>query len=110
VIADANLTIIPDRHNSAGPDPVRVSSATRTTNVGKTTRKSLHAYLSDSAFERWHKFAADQGVTLSATLEAFAPELDLSGPEISEPFQSRLTAVVNKARQIDTERRQRNRR
>ena len=39
-------------------------------------RKALHAYVSDDAHEQWHGFAAEQGVSVSAILEALAPELD----------------------------------
>ncbi|MFT7601732.1 MAG: hypothetical protein ACI8TP_004693, partial [Acidimicrobiales bacterium] len=33
-------------------------------------RKALHAYVSDDAHDQWHGFAAEQGVSVSAILEA----------------------------------------
>lgn len=73
----------------------------------ETGRKALHAYVSDEAHERWHGFAADQGVSVSAVLEALAPELDTEArPEPAE-LGARLTTVVKTARRIDSQRRRR---
>lgn len=72
-------------------------------------RKALHAYVSDDAHEQWHGFAAEQGVSVSAVLEALAPELDLETADGSEPLNDRLDGVVRAARKIDAQRRRRRR-
>lgn len=73
-------------------------------------RKALHAYVSDDAHDQWHGFAAEQGVSVSAILEALAPGLDLEGSsESDERLTDRLQAVVKSARQIDAQRRRRRR-
>lgn len=74
-----------------------------------TGRKALHAYVSDDAHEQWHGFAAEQGVSVSAVLEALAAELDLSGSATSQPMTERLDEVVRCARRIDSDRRRRRR-
>ncbi len=72
------------------------------------TRKALHAYVTDQAHERWHGFAAEQGVSVSAILEALATALD---PEATPTDAScvELTHVVVEARRIDAKRRRRRR-
>ncbi len=70
-------------------------------------RKALHAYVSDSAHDQWHGFAAEQGVSVSAILEALAPELDLDGKLTHEELGKRLDMVVKSARKIDANRRRR---
>jgi len=72
-------------------------------------RKALHAYVSDDAHDNWHGFAAEQGVSVSAILEALAPELDLEGSLTHEQLGQRLNTVVKSARKIDAERRRRRR-
>ena len=72
-------------------------------------RKALHAYVSDDAHDQWHGFAAEQGVSVSAILEALAPELNLEDPQAQEPLTDRLTLVVKTARRIDAQRRRRRR-
>ncbi|MGH1502630.1 MAG: hypothetical protein ACRBI6_03685 [Acidimicrobiales bacterium] len=74
-----------------------------------TGRKALHAYVSDDAHEQWHGFAAEQGVSVSAVLEALAPELDLEQFDGEQPLTSRLDEVVRAARKIDAQRRRRRR-
>ncbi len=74
-----------------------------------TGRKALHAYVSDDAHEQWHGFAAEQGVSVSAVLEALAPELDLEQLDGEQPLTSRLDEVVRAARKIDAQRRRRRR-
>ncbi len=71
-------------------------------------RKALHAYVSDDAHDQWHGFAAEQGVSVSAILEALAPELDLETEE-GKDLSERLNSVVKSARQIDAQRRRRRR-
>lgn len=65
-----------------------------------TDRKALHAYVSDRAHDQWHDFAAEQGVSVSAVLEALAPEL----PQVDE---NETTKLITTARQIDANRRRR---
>lgn len=72
-------------------------------------RKALHAYVSDAAHQRWHTFAAEQGVSVSAVLEAMAAELAGGAAEAGAPLAERLDAVVRAARKIDAERRRRSR-
>lgn len=70
------------------------------------SRKAIHAFVSVEAHDRWHDFAADEGVSVSALIEAFAPEL---GDEAlgEEPMFERLEAVIGSARAIDAARRRR---
>lgn len=56
----------------------------------------------------WHDFAAEEGVSVSALIEAFAPAL-LEGEASNEPMHERLSAVVTSARKIDAARRRRRR-
>ncbi len=74
-------------------------------------RKALHAYVSDDAHDQWHGFAAEQGVSVSAILEALAPELivDDEEPAEGENLGERLDTVIRAARRIDAERRRRRR-
>lgn len=65
-----------------------------------TDRKALHAYVTDGAHDQWHEFAAEQGVSVSAILEALAPELDQAATDGT-------TKLVTTARQIDAKRRRR---
>lgn len=61
-------------------------------------RKALHAYVTNGAHDQWHDFAAVQGVSVSAILEAMAPDL----PEDDEQ-------LIKTARKIDAQRRRRRR-
>lgn len=72
-------------------------------------RKALHAYVSDDAHDQWHEFAAEQGVSVSAILEALAPELNLENEVSTEQMKDRLDTVVKSARKIDAQRRRRRR-
>ncbi len=74
-------------------------------------RKALHAYVSDDAHDQWHGFAAEQGVSVSAILEALAPELivDDEEPAEGENLGGRLDRVIRAARPIGAERRRRRR-
>ncbi len=74
-----------------------------------TQRKALHAYLSDDAHEQWHTFAAQEGVSVSAVLEALATELDFSNDTSEAPMKDRLNEVVAIARRTDASRRRRRR-
>ena len=70
-------------------------------------RKALHAYVSDDAHDQWHGFAAEQGVSVSAILEALAPELDLESETDQAELGARLDGVIKSARKIDAQRRRR---
>ena len=74
-----------------------------------TQRKALHAYLSDDAHEQWHTFAAQEGVSVSAVLEALAHELDFGSDTSNAPMRERLSQVVATARRTDATRRRRRR-
>jgi hypothetical protein len=64
-------------------------------------RRALHAYLSDEAHNTWHEVASENGVSVSALLEAMA--VGLSEEQTSGP----LVTVVSRARRVDAERRRR---
>jgi len=66
-----------------------------------TDRKALHAYVIDGAHDQWHEFAAEHGVSVSAMLEALAPELD----HIAET--NGTAELITTARKIDAKRRRR---
>lgn len=72
-------------------------------------RKALHAYVSDDAHDQWHGFAAEQGVSVSAILEALAPELDTEARTEPVELTERLEGVIKSARKIDAQRRRRRR-
>ncbi len=67
-------------------------------------RRALHAYLSDAAHDTWHQFAADNGVTVSATLEALAAELHDRDPADGGID---FAPIIERARQTDSRRRRR---
>lgn len=64
-----------------------------------TQRPALHCYLSDDAHETWHAACRAQGISVSALLEALAPEL----PEVLENWPE----MVKEAREVDATRRRR---
>ena len=69
-------------------------------------RRAIHAFVSSEAHDRWHDFAAEEGVSVSALIEAFASELgDTDSSE--QPISDRLGIVVVSARKIDAHRRRR---
>ena len=71
-------------------------------------RKAIHAYLTPEAHDRWHEFAAEQGVSVSGLLEAIAQDWHerLLGIDDLPDEVSRLT---KSARRIDATRRRRQR-
>ena len=72
----------------------------------ESSRKALHAYVTDGAHDQWHGFAAEQGVSVSAILEALAPTLAVD----DEPADYvNVLDVVTEARRIDARRRRRRR-
>ncbi|MFW2380611.1 MAG: hypothetical protein ACN4GZ_02550 [Acidimicrobiales bacterium] len=76
--------------------------------TNQTSRKALHAYVTDDAHEQWHGFAAEQGVSVSAILEALAPALSTETENIGDR-SLRLGVIVTEARRIDAARRRRSR-
>jgi hypothetical protein len=72
------------------------------------SRRAIHAFVSSDAHDQWHDFAAEEGVSVSALIEAFAPAL-AEGTTSSESMYERLDAVVTTARGIDAARRRRRR-
>jgi hypothetical protein len=72
------------------------------------TRKAIHAYLSPEAHDRWHDFAAEQGVSVSGLLEAIAQEWkgQLEG-DVDLPLE--VESLAKSARRIDAARRRRQR-
>ena len=69
-----------------------------------TDRAPIHAYVTDTAHQQWHNFAAEQGASVSALLEAFAPQLTTHGQ-----LDPHLDSVVKTARKTDAARRSRKR-
>lgn len=71
-------------------------------------RKAIHAYLTPEAHDRWHDFAAEQGVSVSGLLEAIArdwkEQLDRGADVPAEVEQ-----LAKTARKIDAARRRRQR-
>jgi hypothetical protein len=71
-------------------------------------RKAIHAYLTPEAHDRWHDFAAEQGVSVSGLLEAIArdwkEQLD-GGADVP----SEVEQLAKTARRIDAARRRRQR-
>jgi hypothetical protein len=71
-------------------------------------RKAIHAYLTPEAHDRWHDFAAEQGVSVSGLLEAIArdwkEQLDTGADVPAEVEQ-----LAKTARRIDAARRRRQR-
>lgn len=65
-----------------------------------TGRRAVHAYVSNRAHDQWHEFAATQGVSVSAMLEALAPVFHSADDE-------EFSSLVSTARRIDASRRRR---
>jgi hypothetical protein len=76
--------------------------------TNQASRKALHAYVTDNAHEQWHGFAAEQGVSVSAILEALAPALRTDTADIGSDSLE-LEAIIAQARRIDAARRRRSR-
>lgn len=62
--------------------------------------------MSPKAHERWHQFAAEEGVSVSALIEAISQDLEDPGSDVST-MRSRMVVAVASARRIDAERRRR---
>lgn len=69
-------------------------------------RRAIHAYLTLDAHDRWHDFAAEQGVSVSGLLEAIARDWkEQFGDEADLP--DHVENLVKIARKIDAARRRR---
>lgn len=69
-------------------------------------RRAIHAYVTEEAFEGWHRYASEAGVTVSGLLEAIGTEfaaLASAGHDMGEHQPDRLQA----ARRIDAANRRR---
>lgn len=64
-------------------------------------RKALHAYCTDKAHTQWHETCAAQRVSVSALLEALAPEL--------ADILDAMPDIVAEAGRIEANRRRRTR-
>lgn len=67
-------------------------------------RKALNAFVTIDAHERWHEFAAHNGVSVSAMLEALSEQLTVDRNGSMNPL---LRDVVKSARLTDARRRRR---
>lgn len=75
-----------------------------TTKTSARNRRSLNAFVSHDAHERWHDFAAHNGVTVSALLEALSEHLTI---RVDGPVDRVLGDAVKSARLTDARRRRR---
>ena len=105
--ADPDLTY----HGSdSGPDRASPQSIPEEPAPDRETGTSaLHAYVSDDAHNHWHGFAAQNDISVSSFLEAFAPNLDLDSPISHSPWRDQLMNAIATARKIDMQRRRRRR-
>ena len=62
-------------------------------------KKNFHAKVTTETHDQWHDFAADQGVSVTALVEALAPNLTDGNPL--------LAPVIGNARKLDADRRRR---
>jgi hypothetical protein len=70
------------------------------------TRKAIHAFLTPEAHEAWHEFAAENGVSVSALIEAMA--MDWQGRRDGDGFDlPEVDELARSARRIDAQRRRR---
>lgn len=72
-----------------------------------TTRKAIHAYLTNEAHDSWHDFAAENGVSVSGLLEAIAQ--DWAEKLKSNKPSKETEALIKEARRVDAVRRRRGR-
>ncbi len=61
------------------------------------TRRPIHAYVTETAHDAWHNYAAEEGISVSALLQIIAPKLD-------DTITQRM---ISDARGLDTARRRR---
>ncbi len=71
------------------------------------TREALHCYVSGEAHDRWHYFAAENGVSVSALIEELSRELDPDAATAKKLLEVRLEDAIMRARKLDSQRRRR---
>ena len=72
------------------------------------TRKAIHAFLTPASHEAWHDVAAENGVSVSALIEALAQ--DWAERKQGDDFDlPEIEALSRSARKIDAARRRRTR-
>lgn len=77
------------------------------------SRKPIHAYLNDEGHDEWHGFAAEQGCSVSAILQAladcgtFAVWTDAGADIDTTSVSQHMHTVIQRARAIDAARRRR---
>lgn len=69
----------------------------------KKLRSALHAYVSEEAFDGWHRFSADHGVSVSGVIEAIGLAFAASATNVA------VDDLVQSSRRVDADRRRRNR-
>jgi hypothetical protein len=70
------------------------------------TRKAIHAFLTPASHEAWHEFAAENGVSVSAMIEAMA--IDWRDRRNGDTYAlPELDELARNARRIDAQRRRR---
>ena len=70
------------------------------------TRKAIHAFLTPASHEAWHEFAAENGVSVSAMIEAMA--IDWGERRNGDTYAlPELDELARDARRIDAQRRRR---
>lgn len=72
------------------------------------SRKAIHAFLTPASHEAWHEVAADNGVSVSALIEALAQ--DWAERKDGDDYAlAELDTLSRGARRIDAARRRRSR-
>ncbi len=72
------------------------------------TRKAIHAFLTPEAHEAWHEFAAENGVSVSALIEAIAMDWQERRNGNGDGFDlPEVDELARTARRIDAQRRRR---
>lgn len=69
------------------------------------TRHAIHAYITEPNHTAWHDYAAEQGVSMSALLEALGEQLR-DGAGLTTTNMA-VEALIKAARRIDSDRRRR---
>jgi hypothetical protein len=70
-------------------------------------RRAIHAYLTATSHDVWHRVSEEAGVSLSGFLEAMANDMSEHPPESGG--HPRWDEIVRNARRIDSQRRRRGR-
>ena len=104
----------PNDPNPNGPTPngpTPNDTADHGAGTERTSRRALHAYVSDEAHDMWHGFAAENGVSVSALLEVLGSRLLGLEPGAATPMETteEVRAMIVDARKLDAARRSRRR-